>query len=148
MNSPRPSYDARKSLDSRQSLDAKPPHPPTNTATPHNPNPRSALKPHPNNPPTDEDNDDPARFEDVGLNDDPAKAPPPGHKKKGIFARFGDSAAEGGAVVAAGDAAARPSSAHRGFHLPGRKRGQSGQGSELGNIENIGGKGEDDGVVR
>ncbi|KAJ5620556.1 hypothetical protein N7510_004540 [Penicillium lagena] len=58
-------------------------------------------------------------FEDVGLNDE---AKP---KKKGIFARFGDSSGEpqhsGGA---------KPTSTF-GFHIPGRKRGQSGGGSEL-----------------
>lgn len=56
------------------------------------------------------------KFEDVGLNDE---AKP---KKKGIFSRFGDSS----------DA---PQSGNRtasfGFHIPGRKRGQSGGGSEL-----------------
>ncbi|KAK6594069.1 hypothetical protein ACHAPC_007485 [Botrytis cinerea] len=53
-------------------------------------------------------------FEDVGLNDganDPAKQV----KKKGFFSKFGDEAL--------------PS-----FHMPGRKRGQSGTGEELGNI--------------
>ncbi|KAJ5152035.1 hypothetical protein N7492_010330 [Penicillium capsulatum] len=56
-------------------------------------------------------------FEDVGLQDE---AKP---KKKGIFARFGDSS---------GDAQStnKPSPTF-GFHIPGRKRGQSGGGSEL-----------------
>ncbi len=64
-------------------------------------------------------------FEDVGLNDE-MKQPP---KKKGIFARFGESSES--APVTDNP---RPSSSHRGFHLPGRKRGQSGQGAELGHM--------------
>ena len=84
---------------------------------------------------------DEERFEDVGLNDEASKAP---HKKKGIFSRFGDNS---DAPAVSGEAA-RPSSSHRGFHLPGRKRGQSGQGAELGNIEQLATKGEDDGIVR
>ncbi|KAJ5939643.1 hypothetical protein N7466_002777 [Penicillium verhagenii] len=55
-------------------------------------------------------------FEDVGLNDE---AKP---KKKGIFARFGDSS---------GDAPSSGKSTPFGFHMPGRKRGQSGGGSEM-----------------
>ena len=90
-------------------------------------------------------------FEDVGLtggsNDGPNNQPqnevkqPP--KKKGIFSRFGDNSE----LPVSGDAP-RPNSSHRGFHLPGRKRGQSGQGAELGNIEQLATKGEDDGVIR
>lgn len=64
-------------------------------------------------------------FEDVGLNDE-TKQPP---KKKGIFARFGESSESPTATDST-----RPGSSHRGFHLPGRKRGQSGQGAELGHI--------------
>ncbi|KAI4287345.1 MAG: hypothetical protein L6R35_003395 [Caloplaca aegaea] len=83
-------------------------------------------------------------FEDVGL-DDEAKHQPP--KKRGIFARFGDNAD----AANPGDAP-RPSSSHRGFHLPGRKRGQSGQGAELGNIIRppapVAKEPEDDGVIR
>ena len=72
-------------------------------------------------------------FEDVGLNDESGKAAAP--KKKGIFSRFGDNTAPATAPEVAGDAA-RPTSSHRGFHLlPGRKRGQSGQGAELGSID-------------
>lgn len=67
------------------------------------------------------------QFEDVGLEDEntkPAAQPP---KKKGIFSRFGDFASTGDA----------PSSItsnfpHLPFYLPGRRRGQSGAGSELG----------------
>ena len=87
--------------------------------------------------PTTEDEEG---FEEVGLNDE-GKQPP---KKKGIFARFGDNSE----TPSTGDAP-RPTSSHRGFHLPGRKRGQSlGQGAELGNIERPVTNGNDDGVVR
>ncbi len=123
-------YEAsRPSLDARQSLDSKIQRPS-----------RSAIKPDQFDrpPPTDEEG-----FEDVGLNDE-KKEPP---KRKSIFARFGDN----NDSPAAGDAP-RPSSSHRGFHLPGRKRGQSGQGAELGNIDrpttNGVTNGNDDGVVR
>lgn len=78
-------------------------------------------------------------FEDVGLNDE-AKQPP---KKRGIFARFGDSVENQPTADSA-----RPSSSHRGFHLPGRKRGQSGQGAELGNIQRPTNEGGEDGVAR
>lgn len=61
-------------------------------------------------------------FEDVGLNDD---AKP---KKKGIFARFGDSFNDT-------QQPANKSSTSFGFHIPGRKRGQSGGGSELGAVK-------------
>lgn len=57
-------------------------------------------------------------FEDVGLNDE---AKP---KKKGIFARFGDSS----------DSPSSGKSTPFGFHMPGRKRGQSGGGSEMGSM--------------
>jgi len=67
-------------------------------------------------------------FEDVGLNDDPKP------KKKGIFSRFGDSSGEAHHPSAEHDKS--PSAhQHHGFHIPGRKRGQSGQGSELGSID-------------
>ncbi|KAK7511576.1 uncharacterized protein IWZ02DRAFT_25215 [Phyllosticta citriasiana] len=56
-------------------------------------------------------------FEDVGLNDDPKP------KKKGFFSRFGDSSES---LVST----SRSSSFH--IPVPGRKRGQSGHGSELG----------------
>lgn len=78
-------------------------------------------------------------FEDVGLNDEVKQVP----KKRGIFARFGDNSDNS----PTGDNV-RPSSSHRGFHLPGRKRGQSGTGAELANIEKPPNKDEDDGVIR
>lgn len=56
------------------------------------------------------------KFEEVGLTDE---AKP---KKRGLFSRFGDYA----------DAAQSGNrSSSFGFHIPGRKRGQSGGGSEL-----------------
>lgn len=64
-------------------------------------------------PPTEEEN-----FEEVGLADETEAKP----KKKGIFARFGDSDSQ----------SPSKSSTSFGFHIPGRKRGQSGGGSELG----------------
>ena len=98
--------------------------------------PRSAIKANQfeRPEPTDEE-----AFEDVGLNDE-AKQPP---KKRGIFSRFGDN----NEISAAGDTS-RPISSHRGFHLPGRKRGQSGQGAELGNIDRPADDEVDDGVIR
>lgn len=65
-------------------------------------------------PPPEED------FEDVGLNDDPKP------KKRGFLSRFtdGDDSLD-----------SRPTSSHHGFHFSGRKRGQSGQGAELGSMD-------------
>jgi hypothetical protein len=60
-------------------------------------------------------------FEDVGLNDDQTKHV----KKKGFFSKFGDS-----------DNTLSPTTSR--FHLPGRKRGQSGTGEELGNMQRPG----------
>ncbi|KAJ5698586.1 hypothetical protein N7462_000591 [Penicillium macrosclerotiorum] len=57
-------------------------------------------------------------FEDVGLNDETKP------KKKGLFARFGDSSNDG-------HQPGSKSSTSFGFHIPGRKRGQSGGSSEL-----------------
>ncbi|MCJ1336057.1 hypothetical protein MMC09_001332 [Bachmanniomyces sp. S44760] len=84
--------------------------------------------------PTDEET-----FEDVGLNDE---AKP---KKKGLFSRFGDS---GETPALASDDGSRPSSSHRGFHIPGRKRGQSGQGAELGHMNGQTKEPVGDGIVR
>jgi len=63
-------------------------------------------------------------FEDIGLTDETKP------KKRSFFARFGDSTAEGPPSAEN----SRPSSSHHGFHLPGRKRGLSGQGAELRHI--------------
>lgn len=62
-------------------------------------------------------------FEDVGLNDE-AKQP----KKKGFFSKFGENTDP--------NTTAAPTTSR--FHLPGRKRGQSGVGEELGNIQRPG----------
>jgi hypothetical protein len=62
-------------------------------------------------------------FEDVGLNDEPKPTAP---KKKGLFARFGDSHHADGAPQEE-----RSGSSHLHFNFTGRKRAQSGQGSEL-----------------
>lgn len=70
------------------------------------------------------------QFEDVGL-DDEVKPPPT--KKKGVFSRFGDlNFANSSDSQSSAGSKSFPSPF--GFHLPGRKRGQSGAGSELGTI--------------
>ena len=58
----------------------------------------------------------------MGLNDDVKP------KRRGIFSRF-----EHSTDSATSEDTSRPSSSHK-FHIPGRKRGQSGQGAELGSI--------------
>lgn len=60
-------------------------------------------------------------FEDVGLDDEVKPA-----KKKGLFSRLGDFSNDNQ------NPSSKNSTSHLGFHLPGRKRGQSGAGSELG----------------
>ncbi|KAI9674769.1 MAG: hypothetical protein M1817_001673 [Caeruleum heppii] len=85
-------------------------------------------------------------FEDVGLNDD---VPNPGGKpkKKSLFARFGDSSSSSpsadGTASASHATAGQPSTGGGGFgfHFSGRKRGQSGQGAELGKMERPGSAG-------
>ncbi len=62
-------------------------------------------------------------FEDVGLNDEQAKQT----KKKGFFSKFGESA----------DPSPQAPTTSR-FHIGGRRRGQSGVGEELGNIQRPG----------
>jgi hypothetical protein len=59
-------------------------------------------------------------FEDVGLNDEPKPQP----KKRSIFSRFGDN------NHANEKTEERPGSSHH-FSLTGRKRAESGAGSEL-----------------
>ena len=78
-------------------------------------------------------------FEDVGLQDEPK---PP--KKKGFLSRFGESASSD----PPGSAGGEPVRSHFSLHLPGRKRGQSGQGAELGSIERPGSKGKGESTVR
>ncbi|KAL9120216.1 MAG: hypothetical protein Q9187_003230 [Circinaria calcarea] len=77
-------------------------------------------------------------FEEVGLNDESKP------KKRGLFSRFGDSIDP----PSAADDSTRPTSSHRGFHIPGRKRGQSGVGAELGNIDRPATKPGEDATVR
>ncbi|RQM08321.1 hypothetical protein DH86_00003799 [Scytalidium sp. 3C] len=79
--------------------------------------PRSAIgeRRFENQPPTAEEG-----FEDVGLNDEQGRQT----KKKGFFSKFGDNS----------DSGAQSTSGSR-FHITGRKRGQSGTGEELGNIQ-------------
>ncbi|KAJ5244137.1 hypothetical protein N7489_004233 [Penicillium chrysogenum] len=62
-------------------------------------------------------------FEEVGLNDE---AKP---KKKGFLSRFGDSGND------AQTSGPKSSTSSFGFHIPGRKRGQSGGGSELASVK-------------
>ena len=69
-------------------------------------------------------------FEDVRLHDEVAKQHP---KKKSFLSRFSDSN---------NDSGPNPESKSHHFHLPGRKRGQSGSGSELGEVKRPGSKGD------
>ncbi|KAJ5185513.1 hypothetical protein N7491_006621 [Penicillium cf. griseofulvum] len=62
-------------------------------------------------------------FEEVGLNDE---AKP---KKKSFLARFGDSTND------AQSSGPKSSTSSFNFHIPGRKRAQSGVGSELGSVK-------------
>lgn len=139
-------------ISARQSLDSSLRSPRT---------PRSALTASHFKPPASTSEDD---FEDVNLdpssNPYPRSKPPTSSsnsyftssangtapvnandetkpKRRSIFARFGDSNGNEGANSSATDGVeggSRPGSSHRGFHLPGRKRGQSGQGAELGHL--------------
>ncbi|KAB8255112.1 hypothetical protein BDV32DRAFT_131259 [Aspergillus pseudonomiae] len=61
------------------------------------------------------------QFEDVGLDDDNESKP----KKKGLFSRLGDFTND----------SQTSSNSKLGFHIPGRKRGQSNVGSELGSMK-------------
>ncbi|KAI2621092.1 hypothetical protein GGR54DRAFT_88115 [Hypoxylon sp. NC1633] len=79
--------------------------------------PRASIRNRPWDPPTAEEG-----FEEVGLNDDQKQAQP---KKKGFFSKFSDSQ----------EPASHPQSSGMSRFIPGRKRAQSGQGSELGTIE-------------
>ncbi|KAI9656898.1 MAG: hypothetical protein M1821_003537 [Bathelium mastoideum] len=110
-------YPPRQSLDSRRARLAVSRN--NSVGTPPLPRPATPLE--------DE------AFEDVGLNDEPAK-PHSNTKKRGIFSRFGG---EGDHAQTQND---RPSSSgHLGFHFSGgRRRGQSGQGSELGSMKRDG----------
>ncbi|KAI9171364.1 hypothetical protein HJFPF1_00846 [Paramyrothecium foliicola] len=61
-------------------------------------------------------------FEDVGLDDNKQNSNQ--QRKRGFFSKFSDSQEK--------DASGQPTVSR--FHMPGRKRGQSGQGAELGTI--------------
>ncbi|OGM47533.1 hypothetical protein ABOM_004227 [Aspergillus bombycis] len=61
------------------------------------------------------------QFEDVGLDDDNEAKP----KKKGLFSRLGDFTNDN----------QTSSNSKLGFHIPGKKRGQSNVGSELGSMK-------------
>ncbi|KAI1616597.1 hypothetical protein EDD37DRAFT_70529 [Exophiala viscosa] len=73
-------------------------------------------------------------FEDVKLNEE-AKQP----KKKSFLSRFGDSS---------GDTPVAKEDGKHHFHIPGRKRGQSGTGSELKDIPRPQSKGKPEVTVR
>jgi len=104
---PRQSLDARRSVDTRRSLDVR-----RSRATP-----RSSIQ-QPRHSESHEQVPEEG-FEEVGLNDEPKPQP----KKRSIFSRFGDN-------NNTDKAEERPSSSHH-FSLTGRKRAESGAGSEL-----------------
>jgi len=85
--------------------------------------PRSAFKEtkFERQPPTAEE-----AFEEVGLNDE-NKQQPTQSKRKSFFSKFGEEQTPPQTPTTAAPLTSR-------FHLPGRKRGQSGQGAELGEI--------------
>ena len=70
-------------------------------------------------------------FEDVKLGDDVAKQQP---KKKSFLSRFNETS---------NDATANGEKSHR-FHIPGRSRGQSGSGAELGEVQRPTSKGNNE----
>lgn len=104
---PRQSLDARRSVDTRRSLDVR-----RSRATP-----RSSMQQARRD---SQDQVPEENFEDVGLNDEPKPQP----KKRSLFSRFGDN------NHANEDTKERPTSSHH-FSLTGRKRAESGAGSEL-----------------
>lgn len=75
-------------------------------------------------------------FEDVKLQDEAVHKP----KKKSFLSRFGESADEPN--NSSGDGK------HHFSLLPGRRRGQSGTGSELENVQRPGSRGKADTIVR
>lgn len=92
-----------------------------------------------------EEGDAEGGFEDVGLNDDDSTLPEaiqehqqaaPQPKKKSFFSKFTDHANQEGASGGGTSPVVSPSPTSSRFSLlPGRKRGQSGQGAELGVVE-------------
>ena len=105
---PRQSLDARRSVDTRPSLDVR-----RSRATP-----RSSMQ-QPRHSESHEQVPEEG-FEEVGLNDEPKPQP----KKRSLFSRFGDN------NHANEKTEERPGSSHH-FSLTGRKRAESGAGSEL-----------------
>ncbi|RMZ68889.1 Family 51 glycoside hydrolase [Pyrenophora seminiperda CCB06] len=105
---PRQSLDARRSADTRRSFDVR-----RSRATP-----RSSMQQSRNSESHDQLPEE--GFEEVGLNDEPKPQP----KKRSIFSRFGDNSHTNE------KAEDRPTSSHH-FSLTGRKRAESGTGSEL-----------------
>ena len=108
---PRQSLDARRSVDTRRSLDVR-----RSRATP-----RSSMQ---QSRPDSQDQVPEEGFEDVGLHDEPKAQP---QKKRSIFSRFGDNNNNTHTNDKQED---RPTSSHH-FSLTGRKRAESGAGSEL-----------------
>lgn len=108
---PRQSFDARRSVDTRRSLDVR-----RSRATPRS----SMQQPRPGS----REQVPEEGFEEVGLNDEPKAQP---QKKRSIFSRFGDSNSNNHANDKLEE---RPTSSHH-FSLTGRKRAESGAGSEL-----------------
>lgn len=78
-------------------------------------------------------------FEDVKLQEDTAAFKP---KKKSFLSRFGESADETN-TNSSGDGKHHFSSL-----IPGRRRGQSGTGSELENVQRPGSRGKPDPTIR
>lgn len=75
-----------------------------------------------------------SNFEDVGLNDENSR-PQTQPKKRSFFSKFGSDESEAAPPAGGGGAASQPQTQHAGIAsrlLGGRKRGQSGQGAELG----------------
>ncbi|RAR09398.1 Family 51 glycoside hydrolase [Stemphylium lycopersici] len=112
---PRQSLDARRSVETRRSFDVR-----RSRATP-----RSSMQ---QGRPSESHDEVPEEgFEDVGLNDEPKPQP----KKRSIFSRFGDNNNNNTTNSHANDKPEeRPASSHH-FSLTGRKRAESGAGSEL-----------------
>ena len=85
-------------------------------------------------PPTPEES-----FEDVGLGDDGSSSNKHGQPqhRKGFFSKFGgqQQGQEPGATQSAQPTVTTTTGGVSRFLIPGRKRGQSGQGSELGQME-------------
>lgn len=99
--------------------------------------PRQRLFDFEREPPTSEEGEGFGEgFEEVGLNDDykpqPQQAPAQPPKKRGFFAKFSDHNNQ----ESPHSPVASPSPTTSRFSiLPGRKRGQSGQGAELGQVD-------------